>query len=320
MVLDFSAPTETDTAIVLASDGNFLPFGLHLIRQILVQHPKRDFDIVYVSETPLEIPDWALAGGVRAFVSGKLEMLDRLPGGHVPRVSYMRVHLPRLLRGQYRRILYLDCDIFLEGGELDRLLRLDIGPYAMAAVRDLPYFLSANFHAREFISLGLGPLPYFNAGVLLIDLPAWERADLTERCLRFPVEHPEAVTMLDQSILNGVLQGKMAELSPVWNWLLNTRLPPATRHLPVRLRHFASKPKPWNDPRGRHDARFRLSYSEFFRLCGISPPGAMHGPTASTQLLPTWKELLFEAGDMALIGKRIETILSRFRDEWDVKT
>jgi hypothetical protein len=37
MVRDFSAPAETDTAVVLASDGNFLPFGLHLIRQILVQ-------------------------------------------------------------------------------------------------------------------------------------------------------------------------------------------------------------------------------------------------------------------------------------------
>ncbi len=69
----------------------------------------------------------------------------------------------------YRRILYLDSDIFVEGCDISRLLEVDIGPHPLAAVLDAPFFYEPNHRANEFVKAGLPAVPYANSGVQVID-------------------------------------------------------------------------------------------------------------------------------------------------------
>ena len=61
--------------------------------------------------------------------------------------------------------------------------------------------------------------------MLLIDPAAYREQRILERCFEVGRAHPEALTAHDQSLLNLVLRGGWAELSPIWS----TSTPPCAR-------------------------------------------------------------------------------------------
>ena len=223
------APPARSTAVVLACDPKFLPFSLFLARQILHHCPDRRFDLLLVSETALDMPDWAV--GIQNVVIAQTGWIDALPIRRLTRATYLRLVLPDLLGDQYRRILYLDSDIFFEGGDLNRLLDLPLGDHAVGAVADIDLFYDPAFHAPEFKALNQPAMRYFNAGVMLMDSDAWRRDRIFQRCIDFAKVQPKACILHDQSLLNGVIQGRFAELAPAWNWQSAEHLPFATHRI-----------------------------------------------------------------------------------------
>jgi lipopolysaccharide biosynthesis glycosyltransferase len=318
MRLDFLAPAETDAAVVLACDAGYLPYALHLAWQIVLAHPERDFDILIASEAPLTLPDWAREAGIGNPVPADFGRAGDLKVGHLTRCTYLRLFLPDMLAGRYKRLLYLDTDIFLEAGGLDRLLRVPLGNHILAATKDVTTLLHPGHHAADYRAIGEPVRGYFNTGVMVIDNAAWGAAQILERCLKLAVDRPEVLVKHDESLLNGVMLGNFAELSPVWNWMCNQRFPFATRHCPVRLRHFIGGNKPWRDPKGRHDARFGAAYAAFFRrgLAGADG-GKMLQKTDSKMM--SFGRTARHLVDHLLYRKRLEAELSRFRDDFDVK-
>lgn len=315
-MFDFSAPGETDCALVLCCDAAYLPYSLHLAHQVVLAHPGRDFDIHIASAQPLALPGWAERAGIGNLVVTEDAALSALPTHRLPSATYLRLALPDVLAGRYRRLLYLDSDFFLENGGLDRLLRLDLGPHVLAAVQDVDPLLQPGFHASEFRAQGLGALPYFNAGLLLIDIPGWRHEAVLARGLDLVARVPAVMRLHDQSLLNGVLRGQFVELSPVWNWMCNQRFPLLTRSYPPRLRHFIGGTKPWSDPTGRHDARFVAAYAAFFQRTGIEAPLTV--PPAGLSLMPV-DMMARHMLDQHRMRKRLMAQLGRFRDEWEVK-
>ncbi|MBP6736457.1 MAG: glycosyltransferase [Rhodobacteraceae bacterium] len=316
-MLDFTAPSETDCALALCCDATYLPYSLHLAHQIVLAHPQRDFDVLIASAEPLALPDWAARAGIRNLVVEETGGLSALPLHRLPRATYLRLAVPGHLAGRYRRLLYLDGDMFLERGGLDRLLRLDLGPHVLGAVQDVDPLLQPGFHASEFSVQGLGALPYFNAGLLVIDLPGWQREEVLARGIDLATRIPAVMRLHDQSLLNGVLRGGFAELSPVWNWMCNQRFALLTRSYPPRLRHFIGGTKPWSDPNGRHDARFAASYAEFFRRWLPEAPTPVTAPAGLRLMaVDAMARLVL---DQHRMRKRLAEQLGRFRDDWDVK-
>ena len=177
--------------------------------------------------------------------------------------SYLRLALPAAFAGAYRRLLYLDSDVFVQRGDFGALLDVDIGPHPLAAVRDNTQWRTPGRRPESFRRLGLGAAPCFNSGVLLIDVAAFNEQEVLERCLAFAASHPPAQIGLDQDLINAVLHGGWAELSPRWNWQYTwaSRLFEAMED--ANIVHFIGRRKPWNHDGGEFPLRFRRAYRAF---------------------------------------------------------
>ncbi len=179
--------------------------------------------------------------------------------GRLTAATLMKLSLARHLAGEYDRLLYIDCDLTIHG-DVGRLFSLDTGPFELAAapagriVADLGARQRSEMHAH-FRALGMTePFRYFNSGVLYIDVAKWNRASLGERALAYIAANPELCILPDEDALNALLDGRIAELSPVWNMR-----PPASnltgyRYARPVIIHYSGPDKPWK----RYGFRKRL--------------------------------------------------------------
>jgi lipopolysaccharide biosynthesis glycosyltransferase len=97
--------------------------------------------------------------------------------------------------------------------------------------------------------LGNSPTePYFNSGVILVNVVEWRRQRVTEKAMEYIAAHrPE---FHDQAALNYVLHRKAFTLDAKFNCIANMRKNwPALRRpwgQTGRLIHFLDYPKPWD--------------------------------------------------------------------------
>jgi lipopolysaccharide biosynthesis glycosyltransferase len=252
-----------DCAVALCCDRTYFRLALFVCHQIAHHNPGRRFDLVILTRDALEVPAWARPLGIliQAAEAPPAEA-GPLTQSYLSEATFYRLALPRILGGRYRRILYLDCDIFVEGGDFGRLLDIDLGPHAIGMVLDGPNMMDPNHLAREYRITGLARAPYANAGVQLIDTRAYQDQDIEARAFAAARRYPGAIPYADQSLLNLALQGRFAELSPAWNWQVHRRLPLMTHCFPVFLRHFVGSKKPDRHSGREMEARFALAYRD----------------------------------------------------------
>lgn len=164
---------------------------------------------------------------------------------HVTPAAFGRLFLHELLP-DVSRVLYLDCDLLVTANLAELFAtRLEGHPLAAAIDTVIPTI----GHERESLVAnvpGLRPeLPYFNSGVLLLDLEKLRALDATAR-------YHEALRLVearyaDQSVLNAVFHGQWKILPAFWN--RQTLLGSGFSIFPDRshaLWHFSSKLKPWH--------------------------------------------------------------------------
>lgn len=133
LVLKAASPAQADRAVVFAVDAHYLPFAIFAARRIAWSALIRDYDICVVLTDPGDLPPCPATEGIRF---GTIETsglyLDRRRTASV----HARLLLPEAMASDHRRILHLDADVFLRGGDLSGLPEVDLGPNAVAAVRD----------------------------------------------------------------------------------------------------------------------------------------------------------------------------------------
>jgi hypothetical protein len=258
-----SAPQRHDCAVAFCCDRNYYHLALFMIWKLAHFNPHRRFDFLVSSPDALELPDWAKSLGVVLHRTGNLPDYVEIARYFGTLAPLYRLTLVREMAGRYRRILYLDCDMFVEGGDINRLLDIDIGPHPIGAVLDAPFFYEKDHRAKEFVKLGWPAMPYINTGLQLIETKSYAEHEVERRSFDVCRTHPAAVVLTDQSLLNVALRGKFALLAPCWNWQMNARYPLVPWRYPVFLRHFIGKIKPDRESRGGHDARFKAAYRHF---------------------------------------------------------
>jgi lipopolysaccharide biosynthesis glycosyltransferase len=188
------------------------------------------------------------------FIDLPAERLQHFPRpaalSHVTPAAYSRLFLHELLPA-IDRIIYLDCDLLVTA-DLQELQSLDLGEKLMAAAVDT--VIPSLGHERESLVANLPELspqqPYFNSGVLLLDLQKFREVDAT--ALYAAAMQKVEARYADQSIFNAVFQGRWRELAPSWN--RQTLLGRDFSVFPDRSRaiwHFSSKLKPWHFHRAR---------------------------------------------------------------------
>lgn len=120
--------------------------------------------------------------------------------------SYARLFVASMLPESVERVIYMDCDMVVTSS-LRELWHTDMQGLVIAAVQD-------DMPTRYKSAVGLASTePYFNAGLLLIDLKKWREQKCELACLDFIREHEGRVIHHDQGVLNGVFRGKWHRLS-----------------------------------------------------------------------------------------------------------
>lgn len=116
------------------------------------------------------------------------------------------------------RVIYLDGDLLFMDA-IDDLWNTDISGFVVGAVQDaiIPW-VSSPLGLRRYRELGFGPTdPYFNAGVLVVDVDAWRSERIEERALAYLERRQRSVNLADQDALNAVLRGRWTRLADRWN-------------------------------------------------------------------------------------------------------
>jgi lipopolysaccharide biosynthesis glycosyltransferase len=198
------------------------------------------------------------------------DSVHRLPRqrGFVPEASFPLL-LPDLLPQSVDRVLFLDPDVlFLD--DISKLWEIDLENRCLAAVADqaIPRCSSPRgVKGRARLGIPDGA-PYFNAGVMLIDVLQWRNNEIPEQASDY-IRQTDRLDFSHQEALNAVLWKDWLPLDPKWNRIASLT---ARRYsadgpadtLDTAIVHFAGRFKPWKmKVAGSYSAKYEDYLSRF---------------------------------------------------------
>lgn len=187
------------------------------------------------------------------------EAISDLPiWGRMPRTTYHRLTIARLLPATVSKAIWLDCDLVVMS-DLVRLWGADLAGHPLLAAQDvLVPFVSSPLGIRRWRELGLPrDAPYFNAGVMVVDLAAWRASEIESEVVAYLRASRDQVIFWDQEGLNAVVCGRWGRLDDRWNqnasvvgrpFFRPQHLDPATHRSLLAdpwIVHFSGNLKPW---------------------------------------------------------------------------
>ena len=190
-----------------------------MLRSLLAASPDAHIAIDYLHGGDTSVRERELISGMVRAAGGEIafhHVDDRwvagLPiKGFTRKATWYRIALDELLPDA-DRVLYLDADLLVEES-VAPLWDMELGDSVLAAVSNVP-----ELHEKPYVERPeLGGDPYFNAGVLLLDLAAIRHEGLGERLRRHAVQHAARLRWRDQDALNEVLHDRRLALHPRWN-------------------------------------------------------------------------------------------------------
>ncbi len=270
-----SSSVDTPSTLCLVAgcdEGYALPLAVTLFSALKQLGPEADVTLYVIDGGILEESKRRLARAVAAGRAGVTiiwikptahDMEGLEAARHLTAAAYLRLFIPSLLPDEIKRVLYLDCDILVRG-DLIGLWNTKMVGASTAAVIDyaIPQIEHPFSGVKDFRDLGISPdSPYFNSGVLLLDLSQWRGGGVAKAALSYAVEHGAALGNCDQDALNATLPGGWLSLDYRWNvqsalfYLHDLPDSAFNRELsqirPALLKeakiiHFTGTPKPWN--------------------------------------------------------------------------
>jgi lipopolysaccharide biosynthesis glycosyltransferase len=172
--------------------------------------------------------------------------------GHINSTAYSRLLIPQLLSPTITRALYLDSDLVVEGN-ISELWEGYKFEKALGAVRDRIGTVGALGGLSNYSQLGISPdQPYFNSGVLLLNVAKWREQSISERVFAYLRSYKHLLQFEDQEGLNAILHNDWDEIPKKWNQQI---VPLSLRSRPdVALNnsieggiiHFITSEKPWS--------------------------------------------------------------------------
>jgi lipopolysaccharide biosynthesis glycosyltransferase len=225
------------TALVLACDDRFIPYTAVVARQI-ARNAREKFPITVISDGVID-ENKALARKFCPEISfiEAAQLFEHRPlpaRGTFSRAAYLRLFLDDIL-ADFGRAVYLDSDIS-PLTDVSPLLALEPKAAPIIAAHDMQLTIEGKYRDRLGISA-----PYFNSGVMVLDLKAIRAEHVFTDAMRYALDHPERCEFVDQDALNAVIDGRWQVLD--WRWNAVTWIRDVMPGEPF-LRHFA-RYKPW---------------------------------------------------------------------------
>ena len=190
--------------------------------------------------------------------------------GYFTLATYCRFFIPDIFK-EYEKVLYLDCDIVV-CHDIAELYHCSLDHYAVGAVPDVEILRCiennvslGNQKTADYLINTLhmqNPKDYFQAGVLLLNIPKLLQQNFTTKCID-KLKEIQTPVYVDQCVLNAVIDGHYKKLDLKWNvlWHIPYYVKDLNRQLNVSLYqkytasynapyliHYASAIKPWKNP------------------------------------------------------------------------
>lgn len=206
--------------VIFSSDDNYARHLGAALYSLLAHNREFGHINVYVIDNEIRPENRAkLEETAAAFPNASLSFIDFTPwrdslklnlAWPISLSSYARLFVGSMLPEKVSRLLYMDCDMIV-CDSLRPLWETDLGGSIVGAVQD---FIGDRIKS----AIGLMPdEPYFNAGMMLIDMDEWRRQGVGNDCLTFIDAHHGSVTHHDQGVLNGVLHDRRMILPARYN-------------------------------------------------------------------------------------------------------
>lgn len=124
------------------------------------------------------------------------------------KLAWYRILLPDLLGQDVRRVLYLDCDVYVND-DLDSLFAMDMGK-SIAACLDTEAYKDETYERLGYESR----YRYVCSGVLLMNLDRWREKRIAEKLLDFARSNAGRIKYPDQDAINVVCKDDKIILPP----------------------------------------------------------------------------------------------------------
>lgn len=218
---------------VAADEGYALPLATTISSVLANLDPKHRLRLVVVDggiseRSRRRIERVAASGLVESRVEWHKVELARFADAKVAHTgssaNYLRLAIPEIVSGRTDKVVYLDCDLLIRS-DLAGLWCAAHAPSDVpaSAVRDYVFTdLGSSFGSEGAHAMGLSSdVPYFNSGVLIIDVARWREEDVSAQALRVAEQKKDLMRFSDQDALNVVLAGRWKALDAKWNVMLN---------------------------------------------------------------------------------------------------
>jgi lipopolysaccharide biosynthesis glycosyltransferase len=162
---------------------------------------------------------------------------------HMSAMTFARLLVPRSLPDHVERVLYLDSDLIVLD-DISPLWDVDLNGKPVGAVLDsIDGRLQAHAPGFERVPRVAA---YFNAGVLLIDLPRWRGEQISEKAMAYLQKNP-SLQYCDQDAINATCDGLWTPLHPRWNYQdhREMRILDLPKDRWPGVVHFCTSLKPW---------------------------------------------------------------------------
>ena len=268
--------------IVFASDNNYAQHTAVAMASVLVNTkvPQRiqfyliDDEIQPGNKEKITKTVQNLGGNIEFIKIKNCRLEDCYVSGELSRASYFRLDIANILDKSIEKIIYLDCDLLVYD-DIEKMWQLDMGGKPVAATCDLGIMASARVRKQKNKFIGLPfDAPYFNAGVLIMDLKKWRDGNYAEAIIALATQNK--YPNHDQDALNKFFMNNWQEIPlrwdvipPVFNLFLKIVTKPDLRKKAIEAKlnpaifHYAGGYKPWEYE--IHDG-FNDKYYEYLKL------------------------------------------------------
>ncbi len=186
-----------------------------------------------------------------------------------------RLLLDKILPNSLNRILYLDGDTIVRG-YLDELYNMDFNG------KTIGMSIEPTIEKERIKILELGNNPYYNAGVLMVDLQRWRKIKAGEKIINYYKKFDGKLFANDQDAINGAMKDEIVVISPKYNFynifnqypysFLNKQVQPANYIAkdvfidavknPVII-HYLGEERPW---RKGNTHKYKGDYKKYLSL------------------------------------------------------
>ena len=261
--------------ICCATDANYAPYCGVMLTSVFKNNIESHVKVYILLDSPLPQKEQHRFARLAEKYNNEIiyllvdkSFLERFPikgQNYWSIATYYRLYIEKLLPRTVKLILYLDCDIIVDGA-LDYLWQIDMTNKAIGCVPDI---FDYSGHFQKGLNIPI-EATYFNAGVLLINLDFWREHSIGQQCLNYLDNHYDIIEANDQDVLNAVLWDKKMKLPMSYNFQIQflkkefyfgsvnyQQEIDETRAHPIVI-HYAAPNKPW------HILYYKMPYKQLW--------------------------------------------------------